>query len=63
MISTIEKVLFLKRVDLFRQIPGEDLAQGACQVLDRQSRDALSRGSIGGPLGRLHGDRGGRPNF
>ena len=29
MISTIEKVLFLKGVDLFSQIPGEDLAQVA----------------------------------
>ncbi|MBN2493900.1 MAG: cyclic nucleotide-binding domain-containing protein [Deltaproteobacteria bacterium] len=29
MISTVEKVLFLKSVDLFSQIPGEDLAQVA----------------------------------
>jgi len=27
MISTVEKVLFLKSVDLFSRIPGEDLAQ------------------------------------
>jgi CRP/FNR family cyclic AMP-dependent transcriptional regulator len=27
MISTVEKVLFLKSIDLFSQIPGEDLAQ------------------------------------
>jgi len=27
MISTVEKVLFLKSVDLFSKIPGEDLAQ------------------------------------
>lgn len=27
MISTVEKVLFLKSVPLFREIPGEDLAQ------------------------------------
>ena len=26
MISTVEKVLFLKSIDLFSQIPGEDLA-------------------------------------
>ena len=29
MISTVEKVLFLKSIDLFSQIPGEDLAQVA----------------------------------
>jgi len=29
MISTIEKVLFLKSVDLFKDIPGEDLARVA----------------------------------
>ncbi len=29
MISTVEKVLFLKSVDLFSRIPGEDLAQVA----------------------------------
>ena len=33
MISTVEKVLFLKSVDLFKQIPGEDLAQIA-QIAD-----------------------------
>jgi CRP/FNR family transcriptional regulator, cyclic AMP receptor protein len=27
MISTVEKVLFLKSIDLFSQVPGEDLAQ------------------------------------
>jgi CRP-like cAMP-binding protein len=27
MITTVEKVLFLKSVDLFRSLPGEDLAQ------------------------------------
>jgi len=29
MLSTLEKVLFLKSIDLFSQIPGEDLAQVA----------------------------------
>ena len=29
MISTVEKVLFLKSIDLFREIPGEDLARVA----------------------------------
>jgi len=32
-ISTVEKVLFLKSIDLFSQIPGEDLAQIA-QITD-----------------------------
>lgn len=29
MLTTVEKVLFLKSIDLFSQIPGEDLAQVA----------------------------------
>ncbi len=29
MLSTVEKVLFLKSIDLFSQIPGDDLAQVA----------------------------------
>jgi len=29
LLSTVEKVLFLKSIDLFSQIPGEDLAQVA----------------------------------
>ncbi len=33
MITTVEKVLFLKSVDLFKEIPGEDLAQIA-QIAD-----------------------------
>ena len=33
MISTVEKVLFLKSIDLFAQIPGEDLSQIA-QITD-----------------------------
>jgi len=33
MISTVEKVLFLKSIDLFSQIPGEDLSQIA-QITD-----------------------------
>lgn len=33
MISTVEKILFLKSIDLFSQIPGEDLAQIA-QITD-----------------------------
>jgi CRP-like cAMP-binding protein len=39
MISTVEKVLFLKGVDLFSAIPGEDLAQIA-QISDEVDLDA-----------------------
>ncbi len=38
MLSTVEKVLFLKSIDLFSQIPGEDLAQVA-QVSTEEARE------------------------
>lgn len=38
MLSTVEKVLFLKSIDLFSQIPGEDLTQVA-QVSTEESHD------------------------
>lgn len=38
MISTVEKVLFLKSIDLFSQIPGEDLAQVAL-ISTEETRD------------------------
>jgi CRP/FNR family transcriptional regulator, cyclic AMP receptor protein len=38
MLSTVEKVLFLKSIDLFSQIAGEDLAQVAL-VSTEESRD------------------------
>ena len=38
MLSTVEKVLFLKSIDLFSQIPGEDLAQVAL-ISTEESRD------------------------
>ncbi len=38
MISTVEKVLFLKSIDLFSQIPGEDLAQIAL-ISTEESRE------------------------
>jgi CRP-like cAMP-binding protein len=50
MISTIEKVLFLKRVDLFRQIPGEDLAQVAQiakEVYFEQGQQIIKQGDVG----------------
>jgi CRP/FNR family cyclic AMP-dependent transcriptional regulator len=39
MISTVEKVLFLKSIDLFSQIPGEDLAAIAL-ISTEESRDS-----------------------
>jgi len=38
MISTVEKVLFLKSIDLFSQIPGEDLAALAL-IASEERRD------------------------
>ena len=38
MLSTVEKVLFLKSIDLFSQIPGEDLAQIAV-IATEETRD------------------------
>lgn len=38
MLSTVEKVLFLKSIDLFSQIPGEDLAQIAL-ISTEESRE------------------------
>lgn len=38
MLSTVEKVLFLKSIDLFSQIPGEDLAIVAL-ISSEESRD------------------------
>src|SRR5688572_6969034 len=38
MISTVEKVLFLKSIDLFSKIPGDDLAQVA-QISSEESRE------------------------
>lgn len=39
MISTVEKVLFLKSIDLFSQIPGEDLAALAL-IATEERRDS-----------------------
>ena len=50
MISTVEKVLFLKSVPLFREIPGEELAQIA-QIADEieflQDENVFKEGEIG----------------
>ncbi len=50
MISTIEKVLFLKSVDLFSQMPGEDLAQVAQiaqELYFEQGHQIIKQGDIG----------------
>ena len=50
MISTIEKVLFLKGVDLFSQIPGEDLAQVARiakELYFEQGSQIIKQGDVG----------------
>jgi CRP-like cAMP-binding protein len=53
MITTVEKVLFLKSVDLFSQIPGEDLAQIA-QITAEEIRDTgeeiVCEGEVGDAL-------------
>jgi len=50
LISTVEKVLFLKSVDLFRQIPGEDLvsvAQIAEEITFEIGEDLMIEGDPG----------------
>ena len=50
MISTVEKVLFLKSIDLFREIPGEDLArvaQIAEEIEFEPSETVMTEGEIG----------------
>ncbi|MBI5495898.1 MAG: cyclic nucleotide-binding domain-containing protein [Deltaproteobacteria bacterium] len=53
MISTVEKVLFLKGVDLFSAIPGEDLSQIA-QIADEVEMDSgetiFKEGDLGDSL-------------
>jgi CRP-like cAMP-binding protein len=53
MLSTVEKVLFLKSVDLFSRIPGEDLSQIAGiaqQVSFEQGQLIIQEGEIGDSL-------------
>lgn len=50
MISTVEKVLFLKSIDLFSQIPGEDLVRVAqiAEEIDFEPKEAImTEGEIG----------------
>ena len=53
MIATVEKVLFLKSVDLFSHIPGEDLAQVAGiaqEVTFEQGELIIQEGEMGDSL-------------
>jgi CRP/FNR family transcriptional regulator, cyclic AMP receptor protein len=53
LISTVEKVLFLKSIDLFSQIPGEDLAQVAListEETREQGEEIFAEGESGDAL-------------
>ncbi len=50
MISTVEKVLFLKSIDLFSQIPGEDLVRVA-QIAEETNFESGESVMIEGELG------------
>ncbi len=53
MITTVEKVLFLKSIDLFSQIPGEDLAQVAListEEAREQGEEIFAEGEAGDAL-------------
>ncbi len=53
MLSTVEKVLFLKSIDLFSQIPGEDLAQVAIIATEEtreQGEEIFAAGEDGDAL-------------
>ncbi|MDQ3264325.1 MAG: cyclic nucleotide-binding domain-containing protein [Myxococcota bacterium] len=53
MLSTVEKVLFLKSINLFSQIPGEDLAQVAIIATEEtreQGEEIFAEGEDGDAL-------------
>ena len=50
MLSTVEKVLFLKSIDLFSQIPGDNLAEVAL-IANEESRDAGEEILVEGEFG------------
>lgn len=53
MLTTVEKVLFLKSIDLFSQIPGEDLAQVALITSEESAaagEDIFAEGGAGDAL-------------
>ncbi len=53
MISTLEKVLFLKSIDLFSQIPGDDLAKVAeitTEITFNKNEVVFQEGDVGDSL-------------
>lgn len=68
MLSTVEKVLFLKTIELFSQIPGDDLAQVALIATEEtreDGEDIFTEGDVGDALylvvaGRVRVHRGER---
>jgi CRP-like cAMP-binding protein len=54
MLSTLEKVLFLKSIDLFSQIPGEDLAQVALIAVEEPKESGEVIFSEGDPGDALY---------
>lgn len=68
MISTVEKVLFLKSIDLFSQIPGEDLVRVGqiAEEVDFEPNEAImTEGEIGDSMylivaGRVQVHKGSR---
>jgi CRP-like cAMP-binding protein len=53
LLSTVEKVLFLKSIDLFSQIPGEDLAQVALIATEEareEGEEIFAEGEAGDAL-------------
>jgi CRP-like cAMP-binding protein len=49
-ISTVERVLFLKSIDLFREIPGEELVRVA-QIADEREFESGARLIVQGEIG------------
>jgi CRP-like cAMP-binding protein len=68
LISTVEKVLFLKSIDLFSQIPGEDLVRVAqiAEEIDFEPKETvMAEGELGDSLylivdGKVHVYKGDR---
>jgi CRP-like cAMP-binding protein len=69
MITTVERVLFLKGIDLFAELPGEELAQIALITEEEQKpagAEIIREGEVGESIyivvdGRVQVAKGGRP--
>jgi len=69
MITTVEKVLFLRGIDLFSDLPGEDLAQIALITEEAQrpaGAEIIREGEVGESIyivveGRVHVTKGDKP--